>query len=243
MNNLNCYTEAGCREICQKFQFYKRLSEDFDHLSWTKNFVVSNVQLSSTIREEVGNKVRILKETWFSMVPFYYLNCLLEKQPEKIYDLGAGWNVFKRYIPNIIAVSPTTHLDNFSDINDYVDIKFIKKHQNAFESVYSINALHFEPLENLEEIITNFVSMVKPSGRGFLALNLQRMVERTKQPFSKEIQECFDNAESIPDGYDQYVRKVLNKIKGINFLVVDIDFSKSLSDPMDGNIRIVFEKQ
>lgn len=172
------------------------------------------------------------------MVPFYYLEKLLEKDPANIYDLGCGWNIFKKYIPTIIGVSPTHNQDNYADIHDLVDDEYIKKHTNFFDSVFSINALHFTSLENLEEVVTGFVSMIKPSGRGFLSLNLMRMIEHSSIEF---LEKSIGTTRTSID-YEQYVRSVLEKIN-IGYLIVDVDFSKTLNDYMDGNIRLVIDKE
>ena len=171
------------------------------------------------------------------MVPFFYLKPLLEKNPKIIHDLGAGWNIFKKYIPNIVGISPTHAEDNYSDIHDIVDATFVCGHQNYFESVFSINALHFRPLTDLKAVIQEFASMVAPGGRGFLALNIMRMIERTPIESTKEVLGTIDPTNKE---YSEYTRKVLSDIN-LNYLIIDIDLTV-MDEYMDGNIRIVFEK-
>jgi hypothetical protein len=232
MHNINPYNEEHCRAYCQQLDFYNQIKSDFDHLSWIKNF---NHLISWTPREEYGTRYQ---RTRFSMVPFYYLEKLLEKNPKEIYDLGCGWNIFKKYIPNIIGVSPTQDVDNYADVHDLVDDDYIKGHENSFESIFSICALHFASLEDLEKIVTGFVSMIKPNGRGFLTLNLIRMIERSPADFlENSIGSTRTNHE-----YEQYVFGVLEKIK-VDYLIVDVDFEQSTNDQMDGNIRLVFDKK
>ena len=43
--------------------------------------------------------------------------------------------------------------------------------------------------------------------------------------------------------YEEYIKSILDNITTVNFLIVDIDINKSLSDAMDGNIRLVIEKK
>jgi hypothetical protein len=171
---------------------------------------------------------------------FYYLKFLTEKNPKNIYDLGCGWNFFKRYIPNIIGIGAEDNGSGcfYGDLYDKFNDTFVGKHQNYFESIFSINALHFSPLENLKKIILDFVSIIKPGGRGFLSLNLQRMKEHSEHKFDHF---------SVLD-FDQYVRDQLVEIP-VKYLCIDIDFEdhpKSLysgiDESMDGNIRLVFEK-
>lgn len=229
MQNINPYNEEHCRTYCEQLEFFNQIKSDFDCLYWKKNFI------SITPRERFGRQL-----TRFSMVPFYYLEKLLEINPINIYDLGCGWNIFKRYIPNVIGVSPTHNLDNHADIHDQIDDDYINMHQNYFESVFSICALHFIPLSKLEETVSGFASMVKPNGqgRGFLTLNMLRMIERTPHEFLKK----HINADPTAHDYEQYVRSILEKID-INYLILDVDFSQSMDEYMDGNIRIVFDRK
>jgi hypothetical protein len=171
------------------------------------------------------------------MVPFFYLKPLLEKNPKTIYDLGAGYNIFKKYIPNIIGISPTHNTDNYSDIHDIVDAEFVCGHQNYFTSVFSINALHFRPLIDLKAVIQEFASMIAPGGRGFLSLNITRMIERTPIEL---LNQALGTIQPTNNNYSEYTRKVLSDIN-LNYLIVDVDLTE-MDNPMDGNIRIVVEK-
>lgn len=234
MHNISPYDEQKCRAYCQQLEFFNQIKTDFKHLSWSKNFVDPGV--TYTPREKFGTDY----QSQFSMVPFYYLEKLLETNPTNIYDLGCGWNIFKKYIPNVIGVSPTHNNDNYADIHDQVDDDYIKGHENYFESVFSINALHFIPLSELEKIVKGFASMVKTNGkgRGFLSLNLQRMIDRTPGEFLiKHI-----NAAPTKHDYEKYVLSVLEKID-VNYIILDVDLLYGIDDWMNGNIRIVFERK
>ncbi len=232
MNNLNEYNED---KFCQEFEYTdiaQTAKKEFDQLCWHKTN--RNLYSYGTPRKIHGT----VNQTRFSMVPFYYLQPLIEKNPKEIYDLGCGWNIFKKFIPQIIGVSPEQGVDFFGDIFDIVDDNYIKGHQNYFESVFSINALHFRPLDKLRQSVYDFISMVKPGGRGFLAVNLQRYIDQTSKEYLTTI---FGTAAPSKVAYDSFVRDALSTI-GINFLIIDIDFNNTLNDGMDGNIRLVFEK-
>lgn len=248
MKNLNEYNIDQCRNYCQQLVFFDRLNSDFDHLGWSDVDTVKftscqSTDLSSgsdvTPREYAGTT----KETFFSMVPFFYLKELLDENPKQIYDLGCGWNIFKKYIPNIVGVSPKrrsknpkhfgAQLDSRADEHGFIDERYIAAHQNFFESVFSINALHFRigGLIELGKIVTDFASMIKPGGRGFLALNLARLIDFT---YNEEF------IKSLNNDYDGYVRKVLSGLN-LNYIIVDVNFN-NMDSWMDGNIRIVFKK-
>ena len=119
MHNISPYDEQKCRAYCQQLEFFNQIKTDFKHLSWSKNFV--DPLDYYTPRERIGTDY----QSQFSMVPFYYLEKLLETKPTNIYDLGCGWNIFKKYIPNVIGVSPTHNLDNYGDIHDLIDDDYI----------------------------------------------------------------------------------------------------------------------
>ncbi len=237
MKNINDYDIVSCQEYCKQLPFFNQLLHDFDELRWEKQFKNEYLNLLITPREQYGIGYQVLTKKVFVTVPFFYLRKLLEKNPDTIYDLGCGWNIFKKYIPNIIGVSPTHNIDHHGDIHDVVDVDYIKNHQNYFESVFSINALHFRPLNDLKNIVNEFVSMVKPAGRGFLSLNLMRLIERTSDEFL--IEEFGNQTPSVID-YDNYIRSIISQIN-VNYLIVDVDLTV-IDEYMDGNIRLVFEK-
>jgi len=125
----------------------------------------------------------------------------------------------------------------YGDIDGFVDDKYVFEHQNYFQAVFSINALHYHPLNLLKKTILDFVSMVKIGGRGFLTLNLQRLIERTPEHF---LVEKFSTNQPTKSQYEEFVRNELKDID-LNFLIVDIDLIV-LDEGINGNIRLVFEK-
>ena len=227
MKNINQYNSAEFAEHFKKTTIYQSLIQNFDVISFEysmENFLNSKF---NTPRQATGTPVT-------SAVPFYYLEFLTAKNPKTIYDLGCGWNMFKQYIPGIVGVgAEDPESQQFSaDVHDYVDDDYVKGHQEYFESVFSINALHFHPLSELRKIATDFVSMIKPGGMGFLALNSMRMIEHDQEKFKD-----YTNAE-----LDAYVRQQLADLSiPIEYQVVDIDLS--VEDAyMDGNIRFVVQR-
>ena len=132
------------------------------------------------------------------------------------------------------------HIENgifYGDIKGAFNNNFVLKHQDYFQSIFSICALHFHPLHLFKKVVVDFVSMIKIGGRGFLALNLQRMIERESKQFL--LQE-FSTAKPSKLQYDQYVRKELSTLN-LKFLILDIDLTL-IDEGMDGNIRLVFEQ-
>jgi len=231
--NINDYNSAAFELRFKQTEIYQKLIGDYDHVTFAKNW--GEQELLSprpTPRQEIGDK-HYIRETWFSAVPFYYLEFLLKKNPDKIYDIGCGWNIFKKYIPNIIGIDAENPNSKYfyGDIHDYVDDEFIKGHQNYFKSAFSINALHFVPLSNLKKVVTDFYSILAADGVGWISLNLERMIERDIDKFGKSSQSELDT----------YVRNELDN-NNIDYLVFDVDLSVC-NEAMNGNIRLVMHKK
>jgi SAM-dependent methyltransferase len=229
IQNINPYDSAQFKKQFESTDICRKVSKDFDELWWDQRIKFFD---SLTPRHAVSTVT-----VGFSMIPFYYLQRLLEKNPTSIYDLGCGANLFKKYIPNIIGVDKSVGADHesnhqlcYPDIEDRVNPNYIKTHQNYFESVFSINALHFRPLSELRLVYEEFISMVAPGGRGFLSVNIQRMIELEKNLLPKD-----NNI-----NYDLYVRTQLADLP-CEYLIFDINLS-IMDEWLDGNIRLVFEK-
>ena len=230
LQNINAYDQSKFEPVFKNTHRFKLLSEDFDLIDFNKLWVGQDISLP-TPRQQWGD--RGWRPTIFSAVPFYYLNYLTEANPKKIFDLGCGWNVFNRYINNIVGIdsTPPTSPYFYADLHDHVDDEFIAGHKNKFESVFSINTLHFAPLDELRKIILGFHSMIQPGGRGFMTLNVHRMIERASPTLqgltTTELQ--------------QFIADAMKNLD-IEFLVSDIDLGV-INEYMNGNIRLVMCKE
>ena len=227
ITNINPYVQEQFEEKFRQSSTYQALSADYDKILFEKYF---DPPFAGTPRQQIGAGT-----TLFTAVSFYYLQFLTQKNPKIIYDLGCGWNIFKKYIPNIIGIGAELPSSTFfyADQHDYVDECFITGHLNFFESVFSINALHFIPLSELQQRVLEFHSMIKPGGTGYLAMNFQRMFER-------ETSDQFHNF--TLEEYDNYVRTQLCDL-GLDYCVFDVELTeKNRNEYMDGNIRLVIRK-
>ena len=173
----------------------------------------------------------------FYAASLYYLEFLLEKTPKVIVDIGCGANLFKKLIPNIHGIDPTPN-NHLADEFDFFDSDFSKGHTDAYESVFSINAVHFVSLIEFEKRILEFYNVVKPGGRGFITFNAMRMVENTS---AQDLQTLFSSNSPTPEQLTQYVKTVLNNLT-INFLLVEVLINDCVDEIINGNIRLIFEK-
>ena len=223
-DNLNVYHAGEFKQKFFKTEIYQQLKKDFDVVCFDENYSYDDVR--GTPREWYGNKNR---KTIFSAIPFYYIEYLTRHEPSEIYDIGCGWNIFKKYIPNLIGLSGETpdHVDYHGDDYGLVDAKYVQEHQRFFESAFSINALHFIRLTNLRQQILNIVSMIKPNGRLFLSLNLSRMLERDQNFYNQSLHDI-----------DIWIREQLDNMPFI-YEVLDITYFNNQDDWMNGNIRMV----
>jgi len=225
--NLNAYNPSRFEEYFTTTDLYTKLKQDFDICRFGRDHNI--IRRNMTPRQFVTQRQ-------FSVIPFYYLKFLTDQNPTEIYDLGCGWNIFKKYIPNIIGVGEES-LDSgryYGDVPGKVDNDFLQSHQNYFESVFAINSLHFQPLSQIRKIVLDFISMIAPNGHGFLTLNLIRMLEKDFEKFKNY---------TIPE-LENFVRTELSFINA-EYLVFDVDLDDpeyGIDNGMDGNIRLVCRK-
>jgi hypothetical protein len=178
----------------------------------------------------------------FSMVPLWYLQFLISESPSRIVDIGCGANIFKSVIKKLYQIPvhgiDPEHENPDADECDVFDEVFSQGHTGAYESVFSIDALHFVPLSYLTNIVTQFHNIIAPGGSGFLTLNSARMVECSCPDW---LLQTFNSPQPTPLQIQDYVRNQLHSI-GIEFLVLDLLITTHPDEYMDGNIRMVFKK-
>ena len=223
IENIRPYNEAEFTKQFLGSEIYNQLVDDFDVVTFKKNF-----DPSKTPRQEYGER----RKTIFTACIFYYIEYLTRHNPKEIYDLGCGWNIFKRYIPGVIGVAgePESVSNYYGDMNDYIDDEYMENHRDYFESVMCIGTLNFLPFGDFTKIVLGFVSMIKPKGHGLLTLNISPMIKTSNNGFEGY----------TPVDYERYIRTELETIN-CEFEVVDIDLTV-MSEMMNGNVRLVCHK-
>jgi len=231
---MNSYNEAIFREKSGAYWERKIHTAFGNHVECIFDQVIKYdgmyIPVGQTPRQYALNSV-------FCISSLYYLEFLLEKNPKVIVDIGCGANLFKKLIPNIHGIDPTPN-NSQADEFDFFDADFSQGHTNAYESVFSINALHFIPLIDFEKRILEFYNIVAPGGRGFIAFNVIRMVEVTDP---NDLQLLFSSNLPTPDQLTQYVNTILNNLS-IKFLLTEVVINDSIDESIDGNIRLIFDK-
>jgi len=228
MRNLNEYDEVKFEEEFANSNVANQIKKDFDILVWDKHLPR---HIYATERQFIGSRI-------CTMTSFYYITKLLEKNPEVIYDFGCGWNLFKRYIPNIHGISPENPEDPhsyYADQYDIFDEDYANNHQGQFESAMAICSLSYRPLTEITHTVESFMSIIKPGGRGYIALDIAPMLTREDPGVLDDV---FGTTTPIFHEVEDYIREKLGKLP-CEYLV--FDFDADVTDAYDGNLRIVFE--
>jgi hypothetical protein len=231
MRNINEYNQDEFQTQFENTEICKKIKNDFDFLVWDKH--VHGDFLYPTGRQYMGVRT-------CSMTSFYYIEKLLENNPPLVYDLGCGWNLFKRYHPTIIGISPDEVSNDkvfFGDEFDFFDDEFVKYHREEYEAIMAICSLHYYPLSLLKETAPNFISLVKPGGRGYISFDITTMLEREDPEILNGL---FGTAEPSSIQVDDYVIEQLSDLP-CKYLIFDADTVEN-KDQLDGDVRLVFEK-
>jgi hypothetical protein len=241
--NLLPYNQESFRESFTKTELYKKIEADHDYIIWEKFYThwVTSPSKEMTPRHKSVTRAAPVGS-------FYYLQYLLDTNPRQIVDLGCGDNWFKKYIPNIWGIdglnpgSPHYKADQHTIIND----SWIQYNASKFDCLMSINALHFKPLEKIRETTVNAMKLLR-RGRGFLAFNVARFLEKSETGLFSELVNSYNRPTNSVESWkpilpklEEYIRTELYNLPA-SILVFDLDLTY-LEDGMDGNLRIVFEK-
>lgn len=232
----------------------KLIESEYDFVYCVKNVLKASADYGSdlsgqiafwekygvTPRELIGNPEIVINPpkfkiptTKFSITPFYYLNFLEEINPKTIADIGCGWNIFKKYIPNIIGFD---RIGSNADIMEIYDSDFQKKYHQSFDAAFAIN-IKTVTWENIDKFIINFSKIIKPKGRGFLGIPALFPLLLTPKKW-------YDDRELSPYDPDTLSKYIDNLIESLDIKIISlesrVDFVQNMMSH-DGDIRVVFE--
>ena len=191
-----------------------------------------------TPREILGNPNIIFNRSRppikrFSITPFYYLNFLEEINPKIIADVGCGWNIFKKYIPNIVGFDV---LGTHADFIEKYDSNFIEKYYQHFDAAFAIN-VQAVTWDTLETFIMDFSKIIKPKGRGFLGIpSLFPLILTSKEWYDRNGLSPYN-----PGSLSKHIENIITNLN-LNVLSLEarVDFVQDMLSH-DGDIRVVFE--
>jgi hypothetical protein len=171
--------------------------------------------------------------------PYYILDYISKMNDKTIYDIGCGFNFFKKFY-NIIGIDP---IDPRADITDTFNEDFVEKNRSSFSNVFSINAIHFCKLSNLEKNVIGYFDLVEPGGYAYLAINTEMIFQKT---FENTIGFRSRLLEKLyPEGVAKGIGKIFEKI--LDNTTYDVIFYENKIDsfsiePINGNIRILIKR-
>jgi hypothetical protein len=218
--------------------YYQDIAKDYQLVIYTyKEMTLLKAALHHTVYETP--RIFLKNYNILDATPYYYINFLLEKSPDTIVDIGCGVNYFKPHVPNLIGID--SNPDSNFDIFDHFDEDFANGHAHAYDSLISINTIHFAPITSVTERLLLIAKLIKPGGRGFVTFNFETWLMYTDKD---QINLLFGNVPQFDDIINYLNEQILQT--GLDFIVVDwpilhITNNSTVRDDLNGNIRLVFD--
>lgn len=224
----------------------KKILKDFDIVTCSAHNMPSIIfmrhKFDTTCRELLGSNNLFVKKpmTMVSIVTFYYLQFLQEINPTKIYDLGCGWNLWKKYIPNIHGVDCNSP---YADEIAFYNSDWVNRHERKLDAAFTINMdvglKENTPctFANLVDQIMEFSKIIKPGGRGYISIAAWGLLHFTDRSWYKE-----NNCNPYdPESIKQKTMEMLAELP-IKIICLDCEFDIFTNVPAhDGEMRLVFE--
>lgn len=97
---------------------------------------------------------------------FAILPDILKLKPEKILDLGCGYNEFKKYIPHIVGIDfANHHADVLDDFLNY------ECDDNSIDVMLALGSINFGNRDLVEKQVAWMTKKLKPGGKMFIRVN------------------------------------------------------------------------
>lgn len=224
LQNKNTYRSREFEKEFTQTAIYEKILNDSDMVLFHKHYD----EFHCTPRKKLLNRIAMVAS-------HYYIAKVMESNPEKVYDLGCGINYFKKYYDNIIGVAgePEDGKEYFGDMHQLFSHDFAQDNAEIYDAIITVCALHFIHITDVKQRIEDIIFTLKSGGRAYISLNLDRMLDRSLDWHKNQEREDIV----------WYVRQELDKIQGVDWIVVDIDAQEVVDDYIDGNIRLVLEKK
>lgn len=228
--DINPYNPEEFKKYFETTSLYKLISNDYEIVSY---FFDPFFDITWTCRS-------ILTRSIFDASLFYYLKYLTDLNPSKIFDVGCGNNISKKYIDNIIGIDVPNSKNYFKDSNPDITIDiddyFYEKNFEKMEAAFAVNSLHFLPISKIRDRVIQFSSLISKHGRGFITFNVKRMLESELNVDTSVNFEVY-STEKI----EKFIRKELYNLP-FKIEVFECLINKQLDEGLNGNVRIVFTK-
>jgi len=240
MNEKNQYSIDTWKQELLSNPFYKTIIEKYDGIVFSyfeMTFLRSS--LHNTVYDPGAN---FLKDyNILDAVSLYYIRFLLEKSPNNIIDIGCGVNRFKKIIPNVIGLDADRN-SNY-DVFDHFDKDYSSNHLECFDAVICINTIHFASITTITERLLWIADILTTGGRAFVTFNFETWLMYSS---SQDIKDLFGLYPKFTQVVDYMSNQITNT--GLKFIVedwpiLDHNINSTVRDDLNGNVRLVFEKQ
>ena len=172
----------------------------------------------------------------------YYIDAVQAQKPQQVFDIGCGMNVWKKFYDNIIGVDPQ---DPRADIRlDFDRFKqaYIESAYGLVDSCISIGTMNmFVSIKHLLQNLCEFIKCTKIGYRGYVTINLCGMMSRGTPKEHKE--ELFGVSNPDAEQVSKYCNAIVEELPGISIIIYDNFITDKFNEYMDGNLRLVFERE
>lgn len=232
------YNTDRWKLLAKQKQFWAEIAKDHDHFSWCyQDFSRLRACLNDTVY--IHPRHFCQKHRVADMVAWYYIDQLDIKDFHNVIDVGCGINPFKPYIKNLTGMDCDQSLD--PDQVDFFDDEYASNNANLWDRIISINSIHFASIEFFVDRINYLGNMLKPTGKAYVATNLETWLMHTP---CEKIQEIFGKLPGI-DEILTYLDICCRSVTGLAFkdiTVTIVDTNYGIRDDLNGNIRLIIER-
>ena len=181
-----------------------------------------------------------LKRNHIDLQPFYILDFISNNSTGSIFDIGCGFNFFKKFY-NIVGIDPFS-LE--ADINDEFNDSFAHTHANSMDNIFSINAIHFVSIVEIQKRIENYFNLTKKNGYAYLSMNVERVLDWTydKTKNTKNIENFYFPKNDLSSEIDSMINDALSNLD-VEILLYNNKINEIVSDSVNGNIRILVKRK
>jgi SAM-dependent methyltransferase len=223
----------------QQSDLFHCIRSDYQH-------VISSYREMTVLRAALNHTVYAKSRDFcqqfgiLDVVPYYYIQKVMEINPELVIDLGCGLNVFKKTWPNIIGIDADENSN--CDIMDHFDRDFAQGHQQYCDALISVNAIHFAPIDQITQRLQWCANLVKPGGRAFVSFNLETWLMYTDIACISQLFGSSPQLDDIVNYVDHAVKSLSLDLIIYDWPILRVAPESTIRDDLNGNIRLVFQQ-
>jgi hypothetical protein len=129
-----------------------------------------------THRQKIWNKCA-------SRIPFYLLDTI-EPGTNRCVDIGCGGNFLNQHNLNVWGVDCTNNTSTIQD--EELTLTWYDDNYEKWSKAISMNAIHFYPVQEIGESLSNIENILTPGGTGVVTLNRGK-IEKCSDTYTDEL--------------------------------------------------------